>query len=112
MPDRQDEDRLIEQTLNVVKAVEGLERMRSGSASASGNVVRLEGAGSIWNGLAIGICLGGVMVAGAWIASSMQKFEIRTQQAEAYQKAVYMLAPRFAEKIDEELNRQKERDDP
>jgi hypothetical protein len=35
---------------------------------------------------------------------------VATRQAEAYHKAVYMLAPRFAEEVDKELQRQKERE--
>lgn len=76
------------------------------------NVVRLEGAGSIWNGIAIGIALGAVVVCTGWVASTVQETSARAQQAEAYQKAVYMLAPRFAEEIDKELDRQKESDKP
>lgn len=93
----------------------GLDRLdtalsRVPSASANGNVVRLEGAGSIWNGIAIGIALGAVAVGAVWTASKMQQMDIQSQQAEAYQKAVYMLAPRFAEEVDKELDRQKERE--
>jgi hypothetical protein len=72
------------------------------------NTVRIEGAGSIWNGLAVGIALGAVIVGGAWIISTQQRLEMIAQQSEAYSKAVYMLAPRFAEEIDKELDRQKE----
>lgn len=112
MTDREDASRLIEQTLEATKAIENFVQARSGGVSSNGNVVRLEGAGSIWNGLAIGVALGATIVACCWMTFTMQRYEIRTQQAEAYQKAVYMLAPRFAEQIDEELNRQKEREKP
>ncbi|WP_312707279.1 hypothetical protein [Stenotrophomonas sp.] len=77
---------------------------------SSTNTIRIEGAGSIWNGIAIGIALGAVAVGTVWTASKMQQMDIQSQQAEAYQKAVYMLAPRFAEEVDKELDRQKERD--
>lgn len=109
MNERQDEERLIQQTLSAVKAVE---EFQARGSSANGNVVRLEGAGSIWNGLAIGVALGATIVACCWISFTMQRYEIRSQQAEAYQKAVYMLVPRFAEQIDEELKKQKEREQP
>lgn len=79
---------------------------RNGSSNV--NTIKIEGAGSIWNGLAVGIALGAVIVGGAWIISSQQRFEMIAQQSEAYSKAVYMLAPRFAKEIDEELDRQKE----
>jgi hypothetical protein len=71
------------------------------------NVVKLEGAGSIWNGIAIGVALGAAIVCTAWVASTVQDNQVRAQQAEAYAKAVYMLAPRFAEEIDKELDRSK-----
>lgn len=103
---------LLEDTLAVARALEALERSRAVGAvtSASGNVVRLEGAGSIWNGIAIGIALGAITVGTVWMASKMQEMDIRSQQSEAYQKAVYMLAPRFAEEIDKELNRKQEQE--
>ncbi len=66
---------------------------------------RIEGAGSMWNGIAIGIALGAVIAGSAWMAYRMQEMDIRTRQAEAYKAAVYMLAPRFAEEIDKELRR-------
>ncbi|HIE0523795.1 TPA: hypothetical protein ACXJLS_000387 [Stenotrophomonas maltophilia] len=93
----------------------GLERLdtaltRIHGASANGNVVRLEGAGSVWNGIAIGIALAGVTLGAVWIAHTASSADVATRQAEAYHKAVYMLAPRFAEEVDKELQRQKERD--
>lgn len=105
-----DNRKLLEDTLAAAQALEALERLRTAGAitSASGNVVRLEGAGSIWNGIAIGIALGAITVGTVWMASKMQEMDIRSQQAEAYQKAVYMLAPRFAEEIDKELTRKQE----
>jgi len=93
----------------------GLERLdtaltRIHGASANGNVVRLEGAGSVWNGIAIGIALAGVTLGAVWIAHTASSADVATRQAEAYHKAVYMLAPRFAEEVDKELQRQKGRD--
>lgn len=72
------------------------------------NTVRIEGVGSIWNGLAVGVALGAVIVGGAWIISTQQRLEMIAQQSEAYSKAVYMLAPRFAEEIDKELSKKEE----
>lgn len=75
------------------------------------NTVRIEGAGSIWHGLAVGIALGAVIVGGAWMVSTQQRIETSIEQSKAYQAAVYMLAPRFAEEIDKELNQKKEAQD-
>lgn len=72
------------------------------------NVVRLEGAGSIWNGIAIGIALGATIFGSGWVAWSLNESRAAARQAEAYHKAVYMLAPRFAEEIDRELDKQRE----
>ncbi len=91
---------------------ESLSRMVSDMAannSKNVNTVRIEGAGSVWHGLAIGIALGAVVIGGAWIISAQQRLEMIAQQSEAYSKAVYMLAPRFAEEIDKELDRNKEK---
>lgn len=82
-----------------------LEKLVSKGGSNNVNTVRIEGAGSIWNGLAVGIALGAVIVGGAWIVSTQQRLEMIAQQSEAYSKAVYMLAPRFAEEIDKELKK-------
>jgi hypothetical protein len=71
-------------------------------------LVRLEGAGSIWNGIAIGIALGATIVCTGWVVTTLQGQSAAAKQAEAYHKAVYMLAPRFAEEIDKELDKQKE----
>ncbi|HDS1140097.1 TPA: hypothetical protein QDZ75_004174 [Stenotrophomonas maltophilia] len=93
----------------------GLERLdtaltRIHGASANGNVVRLEGAGSVWNGIAIGIALAGVVLGSAWIAHTASSAEVAVRQAEAYRAAVYMVAPKAAEEIEKELQRKKERD--
>lgn len=77
-------------------------------SSSSTNTVRIEGAGSIWNGLAVGIALGAVIMGGAWIVSTQQRVEVLSEQARTYHAAVYMLAPRFAEEIDKEISRKKE----
>lgn len=99
--------RLAAQMKELDERLEGLDRRRDSSSNV--NTVRIEGAGSIWNGLAVGIALGAVIVGGAWIVSTQQRLEATAQQSEAYAKAVYMLAPRFAEEIDKELTRQKEK---
>ncbi|MBA0362378.1 hypothetical protein [Stenotrophomonas maltophilia] len=93
----------------------GLERLdtaltRIHGASANGNVVRLEGAGSVWNGIAIGIALAGVVLGSAWIAHTASSADVAVRQAEAYRAAVYMVAPKAAEEIEKELQRKKERD--
>jgi len=93
----------------------GLERLdtaltRIHGASANGNVVRLEGAGSVWNGIAIGVALAGVVMGSAWIAHTASSAEVAVRQAEAYRAAVYMVAPKAAEEIEKELQRKKERD--
>ena len=82
-----------------------LSRLGSGGNS---NVVKLEGAGSIWNGIAIGVALGATIVSVGWISTKLQEQDVTAKQAEAYSRAVYALAPRFAEEIDKELDRQKE----
>lgn len=99
--------RLENQIKELGDRLEGMDRRRDTSSNV--NTVRIEGAGSIWNGLAVGIALGAVIVGGAWIVSTQQRLEATAQQSEAYSKAVYMLVPRFAEEIDKELNRQKEK---
>ncbi|MCW0370278.1 hypothetical protein [Xanthomonas sacchari] len=85
---------------------EALQR-RSDPAPKNVNTVRIEGMGAMWNGIAIGIALGAVIVATGWNVSKLQEMNVRSQQSEAYAKAVYMLAPRFAEAIDKELQRDK-----
>lgn len=96
----------MEQTVNEIR--DALKRKGSPTGASNTNTVKIEGAGSIWNGLAVGIALGAVVVGGAWIISTQQRLEMIAQQSEAYSKAVYMLAPRFAEEIDKELEKQKE----
>lgn len=97
----------MEQSVKDIK--DSLERISSGrDASQNVNTIKIEGMGSMWHGLAIGIALGAVVIGGAWIVSTQQRLEATAQQSEAYSKAVYMLAPRFAEQIDKELDRQKE----
>lgn len=88
---------------------DSLERIAAGrDASQNVNTIKIHGMGSMWHGLAIGIALGAVVIGGAWIISAQQRLEMIAQQSEAYSKAVYMLAPRFAEEIDKELDKKKE----
>lgn len=101
-------ERLGDMEKTAKEILDTLKRRTGGGESNNVNTVRIEGAGSIWNGLAVGIALGAVVVGGAWIISTQQRLEMIAQQSEAYSKAVYMLAPRFAEEIDKELDKQKE----
>jgi hypothetical protein len=103
-------DRLTDPLDRLEASISDLSVLMKPSGSNNMNTIRIEGAGSIWNGIAIGIALGAVTVGTVWTASKMQQMDIQSQQAEAYQKAVYMLAPRFAEEVDKELDRQKERE--
>lgn len=97
----------MEQTVNEIR--EALKKRGESPGTSNTNTIRIEGAGSIWHGLAVGIALGAVIIGGAWIISTQQRLEMIAQQSEAYSKAVYMLAPRFAEEIDKELDKQKEK---
>lgn len=97
----------MEQTVNEIR--DALKKRGEPHGTSNTNTIRIEGAGSIWHGLAVGIALGAVIIGGAWIISTQQRLEMIAQQSEAYSKAVYMLAPRFAEEIDKELDRQKEK---
>lgn len=76
------------------------------------NTVRIEGAGSIWNGLALGVVFGATIMAGAWMVSSQQDMRESIRQAETYRAAVYMVAPRLSEAIDQELDKRNNRYEP
>ncbi len=99
---------IVDHLAHLTDAVEKYGLARAPGNSANGNVMRIEGAGGFWNGISIGVTLGAVIVLAVWVASKMQQMDIRTQQSEAYKAAVYMVAPRLAEEIDKELDRQKE----
>lgn len=99
--------RLESQIMELGNKLEGMDKRRDMSSNV--NTVRIEGAGTIWNGLAVGIALGAVVVGGAWIVSTQQRIEMLAEQAKTYHSAIYMVAPRFAEEIDKELDRQKEK---
>ncbi|XQA72082.1 hypothetical protein ACM9XA_11325 [Xanthomonas sacchari] len=101
-------ERLQEVTDRLSKQVSALlDAVNRQAPTSNSNVVRLEGMGSLWHGIAIGIALGAVIVATGWNVCKLQEMNVRSQQSEAYAKAVYMLAPRFAEAIDKELQRDK-----
>lgn len=76
---------------------------QSEPANKNVNTLKVEGAGSIWNGLTLGVALGAVVMGAAWITSTQQDVRESMRQMESYRAAVYMLAPRFAEEIDKEL---------
>jgi hypothetical protein len=78
------------------------------ASNTTTQTVRVEGMGSMWNGIAIGIALGATILGVGWISTKLQEQDVSAKQAEAYHKAVYALAPRFAEEIDKELDRQRE----
>lgn len=102
-------DRLKDPLDRLEASITDLAGMLKASGSSNVNTMRIEGAGSIWHGLAVGIALGAVIIGGAWIVSVQQRIEMIAEQSKAYSSAVYMLAPRFASEIDKELDRQKER---
>ncbi|WP_193314189.1 hypothetical protein [Xanthomonas sp. LMG 12461] len=82
---------------------------RRGNPASNVNTLRVEGAGSIWHGVAIGAAVSGVIAGMVWIGWVASDARVSVRQAEAYRAAVYVVAPKFAEKIDEELERNKER---
>lgn len=97
----------MEQSVKDIK--DSLERIAAGrDASQNVNTIKIEGMGSMWHGLAIGIALGAVVIGGAWIVSTQQRLEMLAEQSKAYSAAIYMVAPRLAKEIDEELDRKKE----
>lgn len=98
----------MEQSVRDIK--DSLERIGAGRDSSQNvNTIKIEGMGSMWHGMAIGIALGAVVIGGAWIVSTQQRLEMLAEQAKTYHSAIYMVAPRFAEEIDKELDRQKEK---
>lgn len=98
----------MEQSVKEIR--DSLERIAAGrDASSNVNTIKIQGMGSMWHGLAIGIALGAVVIGGAWIVSAQQRLEMLAEQSKAYSAAVYMLAPRFAEEIDKELDKKKEK---
>jgi hypothetical protein len=103
-------DRLTDPLDRLEASISDLSVLMKPSGSSNMNTIRIEGAGSIWNGIAIGLSLAGVILGAVWIAHVASNVDVAARQAEAYQKAVYMLAPRFAEEVDKELDRQKERE--
>ncbi|WP_202909473.1 hypothetical protein [Stenotrophomonas maltophilia] len=103
-------ERLTDPLDRLEASITDLSALMRPAASNNLNTIRIEGAGSIWNGIAIGLSLAGVILGAVWIAHVASNVDVAARQAEAYQKAVYMLAPRFAEEVDKELDRQKERD--
>lgn len=103
------ESRLPEMERTVRDIKDSIERIAAGrDASQNVNTIKIEGMGSMWHGLAIGVALGAVVIGGAWIVSTQQRLEMSAKQAEAYAAAIYMVAPRLAEEIDKELDRKKE----
>lgn len=103
-------DRLTDPLDRLEASISELAVMLRPAGSSNSNTLRIEGAGSIWNGIAIGLSMAGVIAGAVWISHVATAVDSASRQAEAYQKAVYMLAPRFAEEIDKELERQKERE--
>lgn len=94
---------------SVKEIKDSLERIAAGRDSSQNvNTIKIEGMGSMWHGLAIGVALGAVVIGGAWIVSAQQRLEMLAEQSKAYSAAVYALSPRFAEQIDQELEKQKE----
>lgn len=97
----------MEQTVNEIR--DALKKRMPPHAGNNVNTVRIEGAGSIWNGLALGVVFGATIMAGAWMVSSQQDMRESVRQAEAYRSAVYMVAPRLSEAIDQELDKRNTR---
>lgn len=100
----------LEQTVNEIR--DALRKKSAGHAGSNINTIRIEGAGSIWNGLALGVVFGATIMAGAWMVSSQQDVRESVRQAETYRAAVYMVAPRLSEAIDEELDKRNARYEP
>lgn len=104
-------DRLKEPLDRLEESISELSGLMKPASSSNVNTLKIEGAGSIWHGLAVGIALGAVIVGGAWIVSTQQRLEMSAKQSEAYSAALYMVAPRLAKEIEEELDkRQKEKE--
>lgn len=97
----------MEQTVNEIR--DALKKRGSASGASNTNTIKIEGAGSIWNGIAIGIALGAVIAGSVAVMGSLQQMNLRVQQAEAFQAALYMTSPRLAEAIDEDLDNRMKR---
>jgi hypothetical protein len=83
-----------------IKAVlERMERERS-HRNTTTQTVRVEGMGSLWNGIAIGIALGAVVVGAAWIATSQASMADEQRQQAAFIAATYQAVPALRAEFD------------
>lgn len=98
----------LETTVNEIR--DALRNRDDSGAHRNSNILRVEGAGNFWNGISIGLAVAGVIAGCVWISSVATRADVAVRQAEAYRAAVYMVAPRLAEEVDKELQRQKERE--
>jgi hypothetical protein len=98
----------MEKTVNEIR--DALQRRNDPAASRNVNTVRVEGVGTMWHGFAIGMSIAGLVAGMVWIAWVASEARVSMRQAEAYRAAVYVVAPKFSEQIEKELERQKERE--
>lgn len=62
--------------------------------------VKVEGMGSMWNGIAIGIALGASMVCAAWVGFTLQNIAETQRNNEAFIQATYQQAPQIRAEFD------------
>lgn len=72
-----------------------------GSKGVTTQVVRVEGMGSMWNGIAIGIALGASMVCAAWVGFTLQNIHETQRNNEAFIQATYQQAPEIRERFEQ-----------
>lgn len=63
--------------------------------------VKVEGMGSMWNGIAIGVALGGAIVCAAWVGFTLQNVHEIQRNNEAFIQATYQQAPEIRERFDQ-----------
>lgn len=76
------------------------EKLLQSGNTATQNV-RVEGMGSMWNGIAIGIALGASMVCAAWVGFTLQNIHETQRNNEAFIQATYQQAPEIRERFDQ-----------
>lgn len=74
------------------------EILKSGNTATQ--TVRVEGMGSMWNGIAIGIALGASVACAAWVAAALGDLTDDQRNDDAFIQATYQQAPSIRSEFD------------
>lgn len=79
------------------RTMERLENLAESRGNTNTTVVKLDGAGTVWGAVAVGVALGASIACTAWVSATMGDIRDEQRQTSAFMSSVFQHVPELRE---------------